>query len=259
MILIDHSEPDNIRLRINQSVHCVTAPLNNASIADYQFAAVDHRTHQVERKQALELLSNLDNCERELRKYYGTCDRTSLLCEGIISPFRLSGAYKSKDISIRKNTAYALYAYSVSDSGRLDGEYKVAGIGHSEFRAWLLQLDMLGVSFIQTTNWIDTADTIVAMWKNLQKAEHHTLNRYFRPKSTLKDQNPHIQALMNLSAAYHLDIGEARATALIQRFGTLWGVILAEPYDVDKVKGCAGAYSKLIYNLQKEVHQSGSQ
>jgi len=255
MILIDTSEPEFIRQLIAQSSETVTTPLNQHDIADYMFSSADKRTVQLERKQARELLGDIDNCERELRDYYNSCNKTYLLVEGIISPFRIEGAKRFKEISIRQHHTGQLYAYSVDNSGNIKVESTMSGVSHAQLRSWYLQLDILGISQIHTINEMDTAITIVSMYNNLQKTEHSTLQRYFRPRIQLKDLNPHVQAMMNLSAAYKWGVGEVKAKAIVNEFSNLLNVMIADTDELAKVPGVGIPIAeKILESIRREFN-----
>lgn len=105
------------------------------------------------------------------------------------------------------------------------------------YAAWLLQLDKAGITVFRTVDYLDTATALVAFYENMQKPEHTTLQRYIKPKIQIRNLNPHVQALINLSHAYKLDIGEVKATAIMEEFGDLFSVMIANGDDLGKVKG----------------------
>jgi ERCC4-type nuclease len=141
-------------------------------------------------------------------------------------------------ISIRKAPLPpgALYAYAVSTKGWIYSEREFR-ISNKMFKAWLYQIDKAGISVVYTINDIDTAASLVAIYENSQKTEHQTLQRYLRPRITVAGHNVHVQALINLSSAYKLDIGEVKAQALIDEFGTLGAILLSEVDELTRVEG----------------------
>lgn len=236
-IKADTAEPEALIKYIQQSVAVTVTSLNQNSIADYQFTAIDGHSVQVNRTQAGELLGDIDSFEDELRRYYHSADETFAIIEGIISPYKLSTIRTTANISLRAMAPPgSLYAYRVSDTGFIVTE-RAYDISNKMFKAWLLQIDKAGITVYHTINYVDTAAALVAFYTNLQKTEHTTLQRYIKPKIQVRDLNPHVQALINLSQAYKLDIGEVKATAIMEEFGDLFNVMIANGDDLGKVKG----------------------
>jgi excinuclease UvrABC nuclease subunit len=207
-------------------------------MADYFFIAADGHKIQCNRTQAGELLSNVDSFEDELRRYYNNADETYAIIEGIISPYKLSNAKMPSDLLLRKTPTLpgALYGYAVSTKGWIYREQQFR-ISNKMFKAWLYQIDKAGISVIYTVNDIDTAASLVAVYENAQKTEHQTLQRYLRPRITVRGHNKHVQALINLSSAYKLNIGEVKAEALINEFGTLGAILLSDVSELCQVEG----------------------
>mgnify|MGYP001578597890 FL=1 len=245
--------------------------LNKAGIADYMFSAVDGHSVQINRTQAGELLSDIDSFEDELRRYYHSADRTIAIIEGIIADkplifskklykfseksgaYALDGVSSITDISIRpRGSPGKLYSYSVTATGFVHGmrEYNIS---NKMFSAWLLQLDMAGITVVYTTDLEDTATKIVSFYGNLQKPEHATLQRYLKPKIQIRDLNPHISALINLSQSYKLDIGEVKATALIDKFGSLLNTLLADVSELCEVEGIGEKTARKLIELPTKV------
>jgi excinuclease UvrABC nuclease subunit len=238
MIFVDTSEPDDIAEFIAQSVPVTRESLNNKLVADYFFLAADSHRVQVNRTQAGELLGNIDSFEDELRRYYNSAEETYAIIEGIISPYKISNAKMPTELSIRKSAPApgALYAYAVSTKGWIYREQQYH-ISNKMFKAWLYQIDKAGISVVYTINDIDTAASLVAIYENSQKTEHQTLQRYLRPRISVRTHNKHVQALINLSSAYRLNIGEVKAKALIDEFGTLGAILLSDPQELCRVNG----------------------
>lgn len=122
-------------------------------------------------------------------------------------------------------------------------------ISNKMFKAWLLQLDKSGITVFNSINYVDTAVSLVAFYQNLQKTEHTTLQRYYKPRITIKGRNPHVQALINLSSAYKLDIGEVKATALIDKYLCLANLFFAERADVETVEGIGKKTVDHLFNI----------
>lgn len=249
MIFIDIAEPKEIVDLVKQTHPDVSiAALNQAGIADYHFASVDAHTVQVNRTQAGELLSNIDSFEDELRRYYHSAEMTYAIIEGIISPYKLSAIKTTTEISLRPLAPPGfLYTYHVTDRGFVYGE-REHRVSNKMLKSWLFQIDKSGVSVIYTINYADTASTLVAFYDNLQKPEHTTLQRYIRPKIIIRSQSPHVQALINISHAYKLNIGESKAVALIDYFGCLGNVLLADRKMLQEVDGIGPSIAENLVN-----------
>jgi excinuclease UvrABC nuclease subunit len=237
MIFVDTAEPDDIIKFIKQSVPVEVGSLNQKSIADYFFIAADGHRVQVNRTQAGELLGNIDSFEDELRRYYNSAEETYAIIEGVISPYKITGGKMPSAISAKPNAPPgSLYAYSVSDKGFIYKE-RAYNVSNKMLKSWLMQIDKCGITVFYTVNYADTAAALVAFYDNLQKTEHSTLQRYIKPHIIVRSHNPHVQALVNLSQAYRLDIGEVKAEALIERFESLGRVLLAEVGELCTVEG----------------------
>lgn len=248
MILIDIAEPAEICNLIKQTVPITIAPLNQASMADYRLSGFDGHSIQVNRTQAGELLSNIDSFEDELRRYYKSADEFYAVIEGIISPYKLSAIRSPQDISLRPLAPPgSLYTYAISDRGYIYDE-RVYNVSNKMFKAWLYQIDKAGITVMYTINYVDTAACLVALHENAQKAEHSTLQRYYKPKIRIKPHNPHVVALMALSSAYQLDVGQKKAEALIDYFGTVFNVLIASSGDLQEVEGIGPTIAKKIVN-----------
>ncbi len=83
---------------------------------------------------------------------------------------------------------------------------------------------ILGVTekAVETFDYTATAMTLVALYQNAQKEEHKTLRRYIKDRIYIESYNPHVLNLMSVKGG---GIGEEKAKALIDRYGTFWYVI----------------------------------
>jgi hypothetical protein len=256
MILVDTSEPDNIKRYLSQMLPMQVDSLNQKSMADYWFTSVEGRRIQVNRTQAGELLGNIDSFEDELRRYYNSADETFAIVEGIISPYRLTGAKVAMAITTKPIAPPgSLFAYSVTDKGFIYTE-RVYQVSNKMLKAWLLNIDHAGISVIYTINDMDTAATLAAMYENQQKTEHTTLQRYIKPRITIRSHNPHVQALVNLSQAYKLDIGEVKAEALIDYFNNLENILLAEKSELMVVGGIGPTIAQKLKDSLGVIYES---
>lgn len=232
-------------------------PLNQSSRADYYFGGEDGKTYQFNRVQTHELLSNIDSMEDELRRYYDSADENNMIIEGLISP--LPFVKRNRDLSVisvrRKNLPSTLFTYSVTDSGFIYNEHAWSQSINMIY-AWVFQLSRFGISTFYTINVQETAKFIAIAYKNRQTPDeqHSTLNRYYRPRIQIKEQNPFIRSIMSLSIIYKLDIGEVKSTALAERFKTIADVLVADETEICQ---CAGIAHKTAHKLLEALGREG--
>ena len=227
-------------------------PLNQSSRSDYYFGGEDGKTRQFGRVQAGELLANIDSMEDELRRYYENADENYQVIEGLISSMPLTRRDRSLSaISARRQARpTTLFTYKVAENGFIYDEHSW-DVSASLFYAWLFGLDQEGVRTYYTENYVATARLLVAIYKNCQKPpeEHTTLNRYYIPlldtgerdakggKIHIREQNPFIKALMALSLAYGLNIGEDKATKLTKRYSNIFDIAMSNVDELCLVEG----------------------
>lgn len=251
MILADSSEPANIIALIRQSAEVVVSPLNQSHMSDYFFASHEGKRYQFSRKQAGELIGNIDEAEDQLRDYYEQADVNCQIVEGIISPVRLRGikakAHTAPSTTTRDLSA-SMYCYKVEANGYIEHGHSFSSVPSSMLYAWLHRLEEAGIHTYCTINWVETAKLVVAIYRNEQKPldEHSTLQRIIRPRIFIKDQDPFVKAIMFLSQAYKLDIGEKKATILADKFVNIIDLAIA---DVDDITECAGIGKKVAKRL----------
>lgn len=254
-MLIDIAEPDDLEQLIQQAVSTTRMSLNQSKRADYYFGGADSKTYQFCRVQINELLSDIDSQEHELVRYYNNADQNGLIIEGIASPvaIQLGRSLKSLGTTVKfgkKHLAqlpYATFTYPIADNG-FSYDNKMYQHSKSKLTAWRWRLEMCGIIVIDTTNYIDTAMTLVAIYQNCQKPdeEHSTLNRYFRPRIHLQEPNPFVSAMMAVGRAYELDIGEEKAKSIAKRFGSMIDVVECEVSDLTKCAGIGKATAEKI-------------
>lgn len=251
MILVDHSEPDEIVKLLQQSAPVEVANLNQNKRSDYFFDVPIYRIRQFSRKQAGELLSNIDEAESQLRDYYNNADENYQIVEGIISSIPLTKKNRSLEaISIRRQAKpNTLFSYKVTESGFIYDEH-AWNVSSSMLYAWLFQLSQAGITTYYTNNYIETAKLLASIYRNCQKVEHSTLQRYIIPRIQLKEHDSFIEALMSLSLAYKLNIGEEKATRIAERYSSLFDVVFAE---VDELCEISGIGKKLAENLLRSL------
>src|SRR3990172_9432487 len=120
MIVIDINEPPDLELLIQQSMLTMRAPANMAGLGDYSWMDCLYRMVSVERKTAMEILSNMDAVEEQLGREMEKCEDLTLLIEGGIVPDGAGSAallWSESGISTRpsrirtyEHTSFAKYA-----------------------------------------------------------------------------------------------------------------------------------------------------
>ena len=208
-VMLDRMEPVEIERLVAQSIDVNRMGLNAKGIADYFWFACDGHRIQIERKQTSEVLGDMNHVEEQLqRELSNGVEETILLVEGVCEPvFGLKLATQSWHKAKNKNVMIPDRVWNCSYTG---------------YKAWQNQLDKAGVTIVETFDYTATAMTIVALYQNSQKEEHQTLRRYIKDRIHVETRNPHILSLMGLKGA---GIGEEKAKALIERYGTFWYTI----------------------------------
>lgn len=212
-------------------------PLNQTHRSDYYFGGEDGKTRQLSRKQAGELLGNIDEAEDQLRDYYTNADENYQIVEGLVSAVPLTKRNRSLEaISIRRQAhPTTLFSYKVAENGYIHSEHPWK-VSAAMLYAWLFRLDQAGITTYYTENYVSTAKLLVAIYQNCQKPpeEHTTLQRYIKPRIVTKQRNPHVLTLMGIAGA---KLGETRAEALIDYFGTPFSVFMATVKELCEVEG----------------------
>lgn len=271
---------------MSQSVPVTVLNLNQTNRSDYYYGGEDGRTRQFSRKQAGELLANIDEAEQQLRDYYENADENFQIIEGIISPVAL-GTYSTKQFHAVKSGKLTagelqsngmgrlsikhrlhlggvneLYAYKVDEVSDRRGQslHQLTGatfaVSSAMLFSWLRSLDRVGITTLYTVNAMDTARLLVAFYKNDQKQpeEHTVLNRYIKPRVVIHEQNPLVKALMGLSWAYGLGIGEEKAKSLAVQYKTLYDINMAEVNELCRCEGIGKIIAeRLLVALGREL------
>ena len=221
MIFVDTFEPGDIFKLIKQVLPASDRmSLNSKGMADYMFFDIMGRRVQFERKQWGEILSGLDHVEDQLRGEYETADELNLIVEGTIQPT----AYGLDFYKLTNSKDFMRKSHSYGDR-KHPRQYLLAQV-----YSWLWQLDKTGITVYFTPNAIGTATLLVSCFKNSQKEEHTTLQRYIKERVQLKELNPYVKTLMGIEAA---GLGPERAQSLIDYFGDPYGVFTS---DEDELK-----------------------
>ena len=253
MLLVDTSEPEDIFQLIKQSVEVQRVPLNQRDMADFYFGGADCKTRQFSRKQAGELLSDIDEAEKQLHDYYNNADFNNQIVEGIISPVPLVKRNRQVTVRMSAVSSGSLYSYSVAETGYIYNE-RVHSLHLSILDAWLYRLSESGVGTFFTINASATAKFLVATYKNCNKAveEHTTLQRCIRPRIAVKDYSPLTIALMSLSTAYKIGVGEEKAQLLSCQYKSLFDIAEAPVEELAKTGIGNKTAQKLIKAIGRE-------
>jgi len=290
MILADNSEPAELIKLIQQAVPVVVSPLNQMHISDYFFGNYEGKRLQFSRKQAGELLGNIDEAEDQLRDYYEQADENYQIVEGIISPFPLATLTDKQYYAIRTGKVawheiryterereppsgvpttrdhspkLGSYSYRVESFTDRMGMTKSALTSGRSFDApisllyvWLHRLTKAGIVTYWTVNWEETARLLMTIYRNEQKPpeEHTTLSRVIRPRIQVKEPEPFLKALMFLSNAYQLQIGEVKAKAITEKFCNILDLATSSVSDICAVEGIGRKIAeKLLSALGREI------
>jgi hypothetical protein len=260
VIIVDSNEPSEIVELIKQSVEVATNNLNQQHMSDYYFGGVDNRTRQYSRKQSGELLSDIDEAESQLRDYYTQADENYQIVEGIISPICLTHkAPKAFDFrngitSKSKPITDILFSYKVAPNGHIYDEHPHR-VKPALLDNWLFQLSQAGVVTFWTLNYIGTAQLLVHHYQSCQQEFHSTMKRYIRPKITLSQHEPFVKAVMSISLAYDIGIGETKAIALREAgFLSLLDLGMADADELCKTVGIGKTLAnKLLTAIGREL------
>jgi len=270
MILIDSAEPAEIERLLSQTTIVVRSPLNRQSRSDYFFGGADGHTLQFGRVQAGELLANIDSMEDELRRYYNSADRNYQIIEGIMSPAPLATLAEKQIYAIKsgkllwnkipysikisspkmptsrptpKSLSFSYRVEYITDAMGVELGALVDGRAHdvpiSRLYVWVHRLAEAGISTYFTMNWVETARLLGVIYRNEQKQpeEHETLQKIIRPRIKLREHDPFVVALVSLSLALKLGIGEKTAELIASKFANIGDLFLASVGDLTEIEG----------------------
>ena len=120
--------------------------------------------------------------------------------------------------------------------GRLSVPYDFS---YSGYISWLESLEDYGIHVVQVPNRAALVAAIVSLYSHSQKpaSEHQTFQRVIRSKLNIPQALPMVRSLMGLcDNGARTFTGEAIATALEARYGSLWALQQANPVDIAATK-----------------------
>jgi hypothetical protein len=241
MLLADCYEPNDIISLLEKSVEVAVTPLNQLHMSDYFFTNFEGKRFQFSRKQAGELLGNIDEAEDQLRDYYNNAEYNCQIVEGIISPYRLRGvdikSHAIERVSAR-DLGSSIYGYKIHPDGQMEG-HSFSGVTYSMVQAWIHRLAVSGITTYFTDNFIETARLLIIIYKNEQKPpeEHTTLRRVIRPRLQIRDATPFFKSILYISHAYQLDIGEKKAKVIEAEFTNIADIATSP---IERLLSCEG-------------------
>ena len=199
---IDVNEPNEILPLIFPVIQdAIQQPLNVMGYADYKWTRSDRTVVHVERKTWPELLADCDRVEEQLQRHLNKNPNARLV-------FMLEGIIKQNEMGtvVLRETNNGLFVKGHRYSTRL-----------SRIFPWLYEISNY-CQVIQTTSLQESASCLVAMYKHDQKPNHDTLRRHIKQVNFNTD--PRVTMLMGT----HAGLGDKRATALINKFGTPFNI-----------------------------------
>jgi len=205
-ISVDVAEPEVIVKLLSQSAEINVMALNIEGYADYIFTDSSGKLVQIEREQVSTILSRTTQIEDEIRRHEHEPGTMILLSEGLVVP-----------------EAFGCLVQRIAGRTLID-EF-VSKTRYEALIAWFWQIQEHGVELIQTLSPKASAIAISSIYHNAQKLdeEHKTFRRHYKPIVGWHP-NRYIVSLMGLAEA---ELGEKRATELIEKFGTFYRVMTA--------------------------------
>ncbi len=241
-ILIDINEPAAMIKLIKQGATVELDSLNMKHMSDIWFANYTGKSFQFSRKQTGELAGDMDEAEDQIKDYYDQADENFQIVEGLMMPLPIRGIpmidHSAPSVSTRSLGA-KVYCYRVEPNGHILRGHSYSAITMAMYYVWKHRLAQCGVITYETVNYVETARLITTIYRNEQKPpdEHSTLKRIIKPRIIISKPDPFVKALIALSWAYNLDIGETRAKALSARFVNLFDLATASTSDITDTEG----------------------
>ena len=224
MMYLDVFESDKFQQLLEQDVPVTRMTLNDNNMADIWWAASDGQTYQWENKAVSEIMGDIDHVEAQLQKQYPNADHCGLIVRDVAVPAQ-ARTLAMVHVRTKKDWFVSKHTYNVP---------------YSRYRSWLVGVDGAGVKVVEVANIVATARHLIAEYKYSNQPEHDTLKKHHRSRIIIPERNPHVLALMGLSFAYGLGIGETKARALVDRFGTMAAVLKAPDKELLEIPGVGG-------------------
>jgi len=233
MIYLDIYESDNLASYLSRQLEVVRRPLNSMGLADIWWVDIYADTHQIEHKSVNEILDNQDAIEEQLSRQYPNAKHNYLLVRDLAVPNKRGGTSvytHTKGFKTRWRTPSSYYKYS----------------------AWLEAIRATGIDVIEVPDLEAGAMRVISLFNVTMHPEHKTLRRHIKPKICIPNKNPHVIALMCLSSAYGLGIGEDKAKRLIDKFGTLYKTIKATKEELCQIEGIGKLIAQKLFTLPRD-------
>jgi len=214
MIGVDIAEPEELTRLLATAVELQRVNLNKTGYGDYVFTTSDGVLIQIEREPASAIVSDAVSIEQEIMRHYQKDSYTILIQEGVVLPVS-----EGCEIYTFKTGHFHLSRFLLKP--------------YAQYIAWRHQIEEAGIEYMDSPSLEATAIIISAIYRNSQKLEHSTLRRYRKPLTGWRP-NPYITSLMGLEGA---GLGEKKASMLIDKFKTPWGVFTASMEDICTIQG----------------------
>lgn len=237
-IKIDSHEPAYSEALFKQVLgqdNVITAPLNSGGWGDYIYNGYGGALEQVERKQANEILSSLEDVEYQLGNHIFNHPegRLILLIEGIIHP-----------------TPTGIQTYKLGKNGKYFGLDRYYHYPYKRYENWRVDLERKGVLIWTTTDYLSTVHSIISMYETAQKAGSSVLERHLKVRGVQQPKpddvkvreeeqrkqgakvvkpwkpNPYVQMLIQMPGS---GFGVELSERAIEIFGTPWDLLRSEP------------------------------
>lgn len=217
-MLVDQFEPTNIVQLLRQSLPVVTFPhpLNARGYADYMWKMWDGMLEQAERKQANEIIRDMNGVEDQIRQQLQRHPEIVhwLIVEGIVEPaMRGLWTLKSKP-----------YKGQSPEMVKYEPDRNHKAVPFVRYEGWLTGVERMGVRVRRTNDFSGTAMVLAGMYKSGQTAST-TFQRHLKPQIPFHPN----QQVMTLMGAYEAEIGPVLGEALVKEFGTVAKIIQLNP------------------------------
>lgn len=228
ILYIDHYEPDALTSSLVTAIPNTTqVPLNTWGKADYYMVDPAGNERMIERKQLSEALSDLDAVEEQLGRHMHECGELTLLVEGLGLP---------------TPSGVQIYNYA--------HKRWIAGYAHTRqpqlWKRWMGFKYSLrhnaGIEVEETAHWWGSVQFISTWFNKCMDPTSTTMTRYVIPHMAPFHKDPQVDNLCRLK---DMGIGESTAIKLIDKFGSIYGVMTARYSDL--VGAMGGAWTRAFF------------